>query len=527
MTKCVAIAHILSKGDKFKLENGDVVDYDFFKSGRIIDYIARSSAAMVMDNDLTNDELNTLFLNSGKTHNEFFKSFLKKYNSNTKLSGVCDVLQGHDDIEIDQAKESLQNLSDKQKIFSVIISPQAQLTFDNNFFSKQEWVKVIGSELRQFLKNNYANPDKFKAYMSIHVNTNIPHAHLVFFETEPSITTKDNKQIYFYKKFFYRYSLNTLTSNITKAINQNVFDKFQNELLTSKDTLYDFKRTFRNDLNTSIKNIDNWELRKKMRSVVNYCINNKTTYYGKIDDPNVLNTLKEIKDELIQINPAFANLDQNYQTYLDSIKTIKTHDKNSERIIDDIYINEQQSKDSKIYNFIIKSCLKFDQDARYSSNPFVLYSSDSFLNKQLNIENHFLKSDLKDLNNFFEQQKVIAYEQLDIKFNNKQNMIDLENFDEHEFKEYKKHWAILSDKLNQNPAIEHKHLEQHFQFILNYWNKFNLEYIKFNDEYQQMIFQVNATLNLVKNPNQQLELIMFRDRLERDVEFKKRECILK
>ncbi|TNK81615.1 hypothetical protein, partial [Mycoplasmopsis pullorum] len=78
-----------------------------------------------------------------------------------------------------------------------------------------------------------------------------------------------------------------------------------------------------------------------------------------------------------------------------------------------IYINEQQSKDSKIYNFIIKSCLKFDQDARYSSNPFVLYSSDSFLNKQLNIENHFLKSDLKDLNNFFEQQKVVAYEQLD------------------------------------------------------------------------------------------------------------------
>ncbi|VEU70678.1 hypothetical protein [Mycoplasmopsis glycophila] len=497
----IAMFHSIGKNEKITIKKHGLetkVGYHWFRSGQAIDYIARADAVLVQPNNFNQDKLNHIFLKSGKEEIEFMNTFLKKYSKDEKLTGIYEFTKDANDVSIEEAKRTLQSLDDKQRIYSMVFSPKSSLVIENRLFSKKEWVRILQKEIKTLCAKNGLDQNKIKGYMGIHVNTKTPHAHLIFFETEPAFSKKNSKEkMWFDRNYFPYKTIFEFKENTQREIDHKLYKEYQTMLVKSKGSLYDFKRNFKQNINKLNLNLEHLKLQSEIEKVALHCYSNKIKTFNRITDDDVKKSIVKIHNAIKKDHSSYRDFDWRYEQFLNSISNIQAYDKRALKELGDIFEKETKDKQTKLYNFVIQTCLNLDRKYKMEKSPYQRYLSNFYTENRIDWTKELDLPKLKDLNSFLQYKKVEIVEKLEISFKSEiddfvqHNQIDLEDL-----KSFKVSWAKLKNKIKTekcslNQIVKTNEMNE----ILSYLSKYNTEFQIFETKYDEMLNAFNEKIS--------------------------------
>lgn len=330
----------------------EVHDFEFYKSGKHLDYISRRSAVYLQDDNSNRESLWNEFVDSGLSKQEWLNNRVAE-KMNIKKSGVYRLFGDGSDIDIDEEKKVLSELSNEQNIWEMIINP-GDLGLENFCVDKFEWNDLLNRNLKKLLKSNKLDPENITGHWVIHTNTEFPHIHISFWEKSPRVLQNDD-------------SLGFKTRGV---FNGKTIEKF-NEILTNEITFNAEYQNFVNIKNLvrekrkSLKELGNLsglifekdgEFLDSVLHIRNSLINKHNKTYAKASE-DVKNSIWKVFNYILENNKEFKN---EYSVYKDELEKLKDKDLGSEFNNDakDKFIEiENKEFESQLGNAIIKLCL--------------------------------------------------------------------------------------------------------------------------------------------------------------------------
>lgn len=361
-------------------------DYEYYISGRYIDYISRPSAVYIQnDNDnrttllaeMDSKKLNVnLFMNSKLLMKQLSES-IDRYGlkeGSKKLEGKTGLHKLFEkdliDIDPDEAKKEFKKLeNNNQFIWEMTLNP-GQLGIDNQMVDKNEWNEILNKHMKSLLKANKLDPNKIEGYWALHANSKYPHIHLGFFEKETNHNNNFRPSGKFSSKSVERFKYLFENSIKTQAEYQNLFN-LKNSIWNNRKEI---KELFLSAiaLNNrqeakSYEALNENELKILNASLVisNFYKNSKSKSYAAAkDNLEVKEAINDIYEAIVENNPKLGLTITKYKQEFESISNAKFSNKYSAGLKDEFVANEKDEFEKQIGNIIVKQCLKMNANEK-------------------------------------------------------------------------------------------------------------------------------------------------------------------
>lgn len=521
----IAIFNVFSHKQRIEIKNSKTnttksLGDHWFRSGKVIDYIAREEAILVQPKNFNQDKLNHIFLQSGKEEIEFMHSFLKMYSEDKSLTGIYDISENENDISLEKAKEELSKLDKNQKIFNLIFSPNSKLVSENRFFSKKQWFDLLKEELQVFCTQNKIDFNKIKGYLGIHVNTKHPHAHIVFFEKEKSYKkNKDSKFTWYpFNNFLYK-TIDDFKQRAEWKMNAQLYKEYEKQIYQTKNSLYDFKRNFNNEIANVNYKASNLDIQRKIEEIARYCNENKIKSYFKVKDNKIKGYIADVNEELIKSNVFYKKLNENYDKCLNSISNIEANNSIAKKELKSIYVKEIKEKQNKLFSFVLRTCISIDRKYKRNLFPYQRYISKYYSNEKVNWSKEASLPNIHNLNLFLEQKKLEIVETLSISFNSEiDSFVNDNKVNVNQFNEFRKSWGILKSKIKkENLSLNEISHSKEIDVILDYLTKHQSDFKQFEQQYQSMLKDFDKSIVKETDWDVKREAIALKEKFQSEI----------
>ncbi|VEU59592.1 relaxase MobL [Mesomycoplasma neurolyticum] len=337
---------------------------EYYKKGKVIDYITRPSAvykstktsneilALVNEQTQLEKVLNSLVNEQSSINSGLFKIKSKKANL----------------IAVEKAKNIYKKLKKEQLIWDAVLSFEYERMKNANIVSQQEYADFLASNFEYFLKSEKFNLKNLDILFAIHTNTKHPHFHILFSEKMP--TTWNYKQ----KKFKFRSKGSLEIENIKK------FQKYLDmKLLHKKDyeTLWNIKKEVF-EIKTEIKHEPIFKVMfneqnnfyDDLQKIKKYYKNNKKPTFN-LAPKEIQESVIAIKDYLLKNNELFFKKVNIFQQKLDTLQELEI-----DKIFDEEkteFINNQLNEfNNQLNNQILKNAAFLNEKiiAKLKSSKF-------------------------------------------------------------------------------------------------------------------------------------------------------------
>ncbi|ENY68810.1 Hypothetical protein MAU_2950 [Metamycoplasma auris 15026] len=360
-------------------ETKQIHNYEFYKSGKFIDYISRPSAVYVQE---LNDDRNSL-LEKMKNKNVNFVSFINsrtllKQRQIKEIANIEDKTGLHllfnnepKDIDPEIAKKQFKKLNKSQHVWEMIINP-GDLGIKNNMLDKNEWNAILNKNMRSLLKANKLDPNNIIGYWTLHSNTNYPHIHLGFFEKEPNHTNNYRLKGKFDPKSISRFSFLFENAINEQSDYKNLFD-FKNTIWSDRreikklfiSTLDKINKTNQSLISFSLSE-DEQRILKATKIIKQFFRDSKNRTYASANNKHeIKEAINEIFNLRVKDN---AELNEKVKTYNSDFQKLinSSFDGKQSSSLKEEFINKEKDEfEKQIANVIIKNCLKMNLDNLY------------------------------------------------------------------------------------------------------------------------------------------------------------------
>ncbi|KEZ23240.1 hypothetical protein [Ureaplasma diversum] len=361
-------------------------DFEFYRSGRFIDYITRENAVYKQsDKPFDRAAINKFLRENNLTPRDYFQNNPPETKGLSGLMRVFDKEANYVDKE--QAKKEMAELNDKQIIWEMTIN-LGQFGKENIFYNKYEWAQSLNSTIPFLLRKKNLKPSQVSGFYAIHKNTDYPHIHLCLYEKaplrfnkkkEPVYTQKgqfDNKDINYFKHIFQQ-------SFVHRAALEEMYDNQKQLIALKKNAKSMFQPKAYNDIKTNhtlfIQSID--FIRDELKD-------KKNISYKKLSE-EAQKKVKYIFNELVALNDDLNKALKKYRTNLSEFETSKSPDEFFKLKKTQFVEKEEVDLNHYFYNQVVKMCLyksvnelvkqtKIDKSGinpsarfRRNNNPFV------------------------------------------------------------------------------------------------------------------------------------------------------------
>ncbi|MFV8473878.1 hypothetical protein ACNQ2T_00960 [Mycoplasma sp. Z407A] len=333
----------------------EVHDYDFYASGTFIDYVTRSDAVYIQDNN-SQIELLDMYKSSNLSFKDWYNT-RNKQNLKSNKSGAYKLFEQPNDVPITDIKDNYKSISKDQHIWEMIIN----LGSDGEkyfFINKESWNDALNKTLPTLLRKNNLSSNNIDGYWAIHCNTGNPHIHLSFWEKVPSIE-QGGKFIYRPKGAFNKYSL-TMFEKMFKAEVQAIATMNSNqisinEIRKSKKEIWDKRKEIKNELKNSLKMLNDELLCLNKVKEIKAELNNKDNKtFANLSEANKQNVF-EIFNYLISNNEEFKHYVDSYKNTLNQIEDKEYPSEFLDNYVNSFIEKENNEFMSQVGNIICKT----------------------------------------------------------------------------------------------------------------------------------------------------------------------------
>ncbi len=358
-------------------------NYEYYTSGRYIDYISRPSAVYIQNDnenrttllaEMDSKKLNVnLFMKSKLLINQLSEKHIDGYGfkeESKKLEGKTGLHKLFEknliDIDPKEAKEEFKKLeNNNQFIWEITLNP-GQLGIDNQMVDKNEWNEILNKYMKSLLKANKLDPNKIEGYWALHSNSKYPHIHLGFFEKETNHSNNYRQSGKFSSKSVERFKYLFENSIKTQAEYQNLFS-LKNSIWNNRKEIKElFLSTIalKNKQETkSYEALSANELKilNASKVIANFYKNSKSKSYAAAkNNLEVKEAINDIYEAIVENNQKLALAVTKYKQEFESINKAKFSDKYSAGLKDEFVANEKDEFEKQIGNIIVKQCLKMN-----------------------------------------------------------------------------------------------------------------------------------------------------------------------
>lgn len=329
----------------------EVHNFNFYRSGKFLDYIARNEA--VIKEEYVFDK--EVLLEGGVKAQDYFKpSNFTKNDSSGVYELFCDSLTP---INIKQKKQELKKIKKEQIIWEMTLNP-GEFGSQQLMYDRDQWNQLLNKHLKNLLKFNGINANNIQGYWALHTNTPFPHVHLSFYEKECDYFSKNGEVVFNKKAKIEKHSLKRFRQFFINDIKES--DKVDyNSIFEDKKLVWELRR----DINKQTKEFNinetfkNSIISEDVKDIQLALVDVKNKSYKKVDEEikskiwNVFNFIKDYDSEL-------KLLYDNYNKKLDEIKNKSFSDNHHQQLRDDFLKKEFEEFELQVGNLVIKMCLK-------------------------------------------------------------------------------------------------------------------------------------------------------------------------
>ncbi|MHA3828571.1 hypothetical protein [Mycoplasma sp. Z1473D] len=355
-------------GTEKKLKQGqkEIHNWEFYTSGTFLDYISRSDAIYIQDDNETSFQLKQSFINSSLSFKDWYSS-RSKANRKSAKSGVYALFNDAKDINIDDMKQQLANINKKQNVWEMIINigKDGEELF---FVDKNKWASVLNKTFPRLLKKNDLSSSNINGYWAIHCNTGNPHIHINFWEKNPSIL-KGDEYIYKPKGAFSKTSIKQFEYIFKAEILSNAkweettFNKLE-DIRNHKNEIWDKRKEIRNELKNSLNQMsDEIKCLNRAKAIKEELNNKDNKTFANLSDNNKENVLK-IFEFLMNTNTQFKDMVAKYKQELTNIDNSQDNDF-FKKYVDDFITKENDEFMQQIGNIICKSIDAMEENKEF------------------------------------------------------------------------------------------------------------------------------------------------------------------
>ncbi|MGY6172072.1 hypothetical protein ACW95P_01845 [Candidatus Mycoplasma pogonae] len=314
----------------FKDPNKDQKEIAFYRDGGKVWYLSQDKK--IWKTAKTNNELLEEFNNSGKSYLDFMKSQQASIENRAyDKSGMWSLQAGRlEEIAIkDLSKQmSKETISEKQKIWSGVISFVPEVLEQNKIFSPTEILGLCVNEINTLIKKEFKDNKHVKVLLAIHLDTDHPHIQFEMFETKPIyLHSTKNEIIYRAKGVFGKENLSDFIINIEKKVSDPIISieiqKSKEEIWKQrnvvKETLKDvflLNQTTKTDLE---QNQQLMKLINEFQTLQNAKDKTKKPYYNKFLNPAEKQQLQAIWDGISKTDKSLQDSLKSYRSLMDKM----------------------------------------------------------------------------------------------------------------------------------------------------------------------------------------------------------------
>lgn len=183
---------VLVKINRFVGPDSKPSKLNYYKDGFYIRYITREDA--VCKHDLSLDELKQL---QTESNNEEHYQKIKLILMHTGLWNKDGHLSKEQQTDLET---TMKKLDQQQHFWDTIISFPKWLVDKFELYTPTQIHEIIKNTINDYFESNNFNPNKMTWFFAFHTNTNNPHIHLGFFETQPQYYNRKAKKYEFRRK---------------------------------------------------------------------------------------------------------------------------------------------------------------------------------------------------------------------------------------------------------------------------------------------------------------------------------------
>ncbi|ENY69889.1 Hypothetical protein MBVG_2590 [Mycoplasmopsis bovigenitalium 51080] len=352
-------------------------NFEFYKSGKHLDYIARKSAVWVQDDAMDKNTLKAEFKQSGLSMQDWINSRTAEKMKSEK-SGVYRLFGNGEDIDIKKEKELLSNLSNKQVVWEMIINP-GDFGIENFLVDKFEWNDLLNKNLKKLLKANKLDAENITGHWAMHANTEYPHIHLSFWETKPQILNANGKLTYKSKGVFNKKTLDNFNEVMANEI---TFNKQYQELNIFKSSIWEKRKNIRQLTQIAFESDE--KLLNDVLNIKNSLLGARNKTYAKTSD-DVKKSIWNVFEYVLENNQKFKDEYTEYQNEIQKLKEKDLGTQFNNRLQKEFIEKESKEFESQIGNAIIKLCIDDEIDGQYDSQN-ILGNYSEYKSRQSNYQ---------------------------------------------------------------------------------------------------------------------------------------------
>lgn len=358
-------------------------DFEFYRSGRFIDYITREKAVYKQKDEPFNKQALQQYL---KEHNLTPQQyFATNYPETKSFSGLMQIFDKEAKyVSKQEAKSKMADLSDRQMVWELTIN-LGEFGKDNLLYNKHEWAQSLNTTLPFLLKKKNLTPNQVDGYYAIHKNTEYPHIHMCIYEKEPLRYNSNNEPVYTQKgKFDYK-DINYFKhifkqSFVNRTALEEMYDN-QKQLIALKKRA---KTLFQPKAYDDIKN-NHTQFIDSINFIKNELKDKKNIAYQKQPE-YIKQQVQNVFKQLLNFNPELTKELANYTANLNQFKDSNNPDEFFKLKKEQFAIKEEQDLNNYFYNQVIKMCL-------YSATTyFKKQITNSISNSKLNLTKPFINN---------------------------------------------------------------------------------------------------------------------------------------
>lgn len=353
--------------------NNDPLKWNFYTSGKKLKYVTRDEAISRFWESKKSNENNTFVQNLKKNRKVQIEN-----EGIVKIDFADSSFSHPTKNELEQEFKELENQDKKMHIWDGYLSVSNETANYFKFGSQKDFSLVIKRYMQSFLKAEGINPKNVSFYLFIHLNTNNPHAHFMFYEKEPEFIDEKINDLSFRKKGKFN------ISNIKK------FEWLASNYLLNKsenDYIYNIKNSFWSNKNNFKKLIKNYyfdTINQKMIDVANEIFTKKIKVYKHLSSESKKNVNDYFEEQIIQMPIELQSM------YFEYKYKISEGLKSDSSFLD--YQKEKEDFETWIGNKIVRDI----QNQKWNEiNKKVLLNKAKLMQNKTNLLNQLISDDVK------------------------------------------------------------------------------------------------------------------------------------